>query len=76
MMLASDKPDPLDYSRTRIAEHARRAANYADIVRDLAEMRDDEGLDVMRRRLVAEVNAMSATFKALTAGKLSRSVAA
>lgn len=58
---------PGDFSRKLIVEYARRAANYADILRDLCDMRDDEGADVMRRRLIAEVNQINASFRTLAA---------
>lgn len=57
--------DPFDGSREVIVECAQRAAMYAQMVMDLAQVRDDDGANVMRGRLVVEVKGMIAAFDAL-----------
>ncbi len=64
--------DPLDVSREVIVECAQRAAAYAAMVMDLAQMRDDDGANVMRGRLVVEVKGINAAFAAIAAARVER----
>ena len=57
--------DPFDVSREVIIECAQRASMYALMVMDLAAMRDDDGAQVMARRLATEVNGVKMGFTAL-----------
>ena len=61
--------DAFDVSRETIVECAQRAAAYAAMVMDLAQMRDDDGANVMRARLVAEVRGINAAFAAIKAAR-------
>lgn len=70
MLLANRKNDPLDLSRTIIKGHAEHLADFADMLARLIEMRDDDGAEIMRRRVVAEINSIGTAFKALAAGRI------
>ena len=64
--------DAFDVSRETIVECAQRAAAYAAMVMDLAQMRDDDGANVMRGRLVVEVKGINAAFAAIAAAREER----
>ena len=59
--------DPFDYSRSVVAEHAARAAMYADTLHGMAEIRDDDAAVHAMQRLVYEVRSANDALKLIIA---------